>query len=204
MRKSTVVAAALCVGAVIAPTAGFASPSPAPVRTSTDSALTVGLFRDSDEPRIGSTDIRRVVVDNGNRLVRVRVKEAGFRHLETRLWIDSVKSDPGPEYLISGYQNSEFFASRVEGFGDPTKPTWRCDRLRMIDDGTSRWVTFRFKSECLRGPGSIRVHADSRGNGDRDHAPNNSQSGDKRFYAWVSRGMAASTSSDPRSCDQAY
>nr|MBA3265331.1 hypothetical protein [Nocardioidaceae bacterium] len=145
-------------------------------------------FRDADEPGIGSTDIRRVVVLNSNRWVHVWVKQAGRRHAETRLWIDSVKADPGPEYMVGGYQNSEFFGSRVERFGDPTRATWQCNSLRMQDDGTSRWVHFVMRPACLRGPGHIRVHADSKGNGARDHAPDNSASGHKRFYDWVMRG----------------
>ncbi len=204
MRQSAAVAAAFFATASLAPSTGLASSSPSTGLSTPASAADLREFRDTDEPRIGSTDIRKVVVDNGDSWVKVRVKEAGFRHSETNLWIDSAKADPGPEYLISGYQNSEFFGGRVEGFDDETKPTWHCDGLRMRDDGSSRWVVFTFKSTCTRGHGAIRVHADSKGNAGRDHAPNNSPSGDKRFYDWVPRGTALTTSVEPRPCDQAY
>jgi hypothetical protein len=155
--------------------------------TPSGSSDDVREFRDSDEPGIGSTDIRRVVVDNGHRWVHVWVREAGRLHQETRLWIDSVKADPGPEYLVGGYQNSEFFGARVDRFGDRTRPTWRCSGLRMEDDGQDRWVHYKFRQGCVRGPGHIRVHVDSKGNGARDFAPDKSASGNKRFYGWVNR-----------------
>lgn len=188
MRKSAAAAAALFATVSIVPSSGLASTtSPMGLRPSS-SGPDVREFRDPDEPGIGSTDIRRVVVDNNKRRVHVWVKEAGRLHQETRLWIDSVKADPGPEYLVGGYQNSEFSGWRVEGFGDPKKRrTWHCGGFRMKDDGQDRWVHYLMDSECLRGPGHIRVHVDSKGDKARDFAPDKSASGNKRFYAWVNR-----------------
>lgn len=161
----------------------------APAQGESARALTA-TFRDGDEARSGPTDIRVVRVDNRERKVHIWVKEARRKHFATKVYIDSVRSDTGPEYLISGYQNSEFIAYRVEGFKDQSDHVWQCSGVRMADDGTSRWVHYSFRSDCARGAGGIRVHAASKGRlrGTGDVAPDNSSTGHKRFYAWVARG----------------
>jgi hypothetical protein len=131
-------------------------------------------------------------VQNGPRALTVDVHHR--RRLSADdLWIDSREGDPGPEYRVRLIANSDYAKPlrRVESFSTENGRPWRCHPVRLhADDHEPGAVShIRLPQHCLSGPGPVRVHVDSYGNGTGvDHAPDRGAYGAGPWTPWIDRG----------------
>ena len=102
-------------------------------------------------------------------------------------WIDTVPSDPGPEYKVEVYPNSDGIAlSKVSTFTS-TGTTKSCDVAASADAYGSDHVVVKVPSSCLGKPHKVRValraYYNVPGPNVVDWAP-----GKHKFFGWVYRG----------------
>lgn len=102
-------------------------------------------------------------------------------------WLDTVRSNAGPEYKMEIYPNSDGLAVlRVGNFRDQGKAV-RCDGFRASADVFGpEIVTIKVPRSCIANPGSVRVsiraYYDVKGPNFIDWGP-----GVKEFFGWVCR-----------------
>ena len=108
-------------------------------------------------------------------MVWVQVDHSSRMKLDT-FWIDTRPRDPGPEYRLFMLANSDSGGiDRTDTFNGPGR-RWRCESgVVMHSDnfevGARSFVGI--PQHCLRGPGAVRVHVQSKSRGGLvDDAPN--------------------------------
>jgi len=176
MRRigTTVVAMALALGGV----AAAQQPAAAQVRFIHDKA---------GDSKGGFGDIKRVRIGHAAKWVYLRATphKGSFLGDFDDYWIDTVKRNPGPEYVVTtdtDYGNW-FQVRRSKRFGHYGKVV--CEgKVHLVPK--TREYRFRVKRACLGKPARLRVSAHTiDGSGDPrfgDWAP-----GKKRFGPWVKR-----------------
>ena len=171
----------LAVCLAVAMLATFAAASPA--------AAQYAVYYDRDGG--GGTAIQRIEVQNGTDNVWVWIGHK--RNLAgDEVYLDTVPSNPGPEYRLRMWANSDGGSIRkVEGFTAGPGQAMRCDGLKMHSDNydPGAWSSVRIPQSCLRGPGAVRVATQSwNDRGAYDDAPN---FGDYQgwFTPWISQAV---------------
>jgi len=171
VRKSVrrVAAGSVAVAASLVTVVATAQPAAADVKTFTDAGGHLTTVR----VRHGAENIR----------VKARVGDYNFgSHFS--FWLETDSDDPGPEYKIKVYPNSEVVPIRkVESFAD-TGSAIKCDYRASADAHGSKYVTIVVPRECVGTPDRIRVSARANyyipGPNVVDWGP-----GRKKFFGWV-------------------
>lgn len=147
-----------------------------------------------DDPRDyggGRGDLSRVRIDNAPRNLFVRV--AFYRSYNYSDWVflDTRRSDPGPEFVVDvnawdDYQDPEVGLSRVKRGWWP-ETSRRCPSLELsTKDGDLRFTVPR---RCLgikgKVPGAVRIAVASEGPDEESPAEHDWAPGVKRFGPWV-------------------
>ena len=105
----------------------------------------------------GGGHLTTVRVDHGND-IRVKARVGDYNigsHFS--FWLDTDSDDPGPEYKIKVYPNSEVLPIRaVENFAD-TGSDIDCDYRASADAHGSDYVSIKVPRSCLGTPDRIRV-----------------------------------------------
>jgi len=161
--------------------------------TPSDAIAATRWFHDAHGDVGSSVDVHRVRVINGepgDAAVRVTVVQRELRPGDGfDVWLDTVPTDPGPEYRAAWVADSDSLGLlEVESFSDSGVPV-DCPGFRVQGDvsepRTSSHV--RMPRPCLGNPHRVRVSVRAtRIVGDRfvaDGAP-----GIHRFYDWVTQG----------------
>ncbi|MDQ3104413.1 MAG: hypothetical protein M3Q87_04220 [Actinomycetota bacterium] len=148
-------------------------------------------FRDDDRAG-GGTGVTSFRVQNAVRAMRVDVRHERRLAVDD-VWIDSRAGDRGPEYRVRLIANSDNPKPlrRVEGFGSANGRPWRCRGAELrSDDFEPRAVShLAIPQRCIAGPGRVRLHVDSYGNGTgNDHAPDKGTHGQGYFTPWITLG----------------
>ena len=178
-RAVATLGALLCVALVAGPAAA-------------DSAT----FTDARGDIRASNDIWSVRVvngaDQGTRLHLVaRLRDLGPGD-QVDFWIDTVATDPGPEFRADAVANSDFLEVRAVDHWQQSGTAVACPGLRVRMDGFNPTQRARFSIplRCLGNPGAVRVAAHSRSiteNGaQNDWAP-----ALRTWYPWVARSPVA-------------
>jgi hypothetical protein len=171
MRKSVhrVAAGTIAVAASLATVVATAPPAAADVETFTDRGGHLTTVR----VRHGAENLR----------VTANVGDYNFgSHFS--FWLETDSDDPGPEYRIKVYPNSEVVPIRkVESFADNGSAI-DCDYRASADAGGSDYVRILVPRDCIGTPDRIRVSVRANyyipGPNLVDWGP-----GRKRFFGWV-------------------
>ena len=120
-------------------------------------AATISI--DDDSGDTGSrSDIRKVVVEHTNTklLVKARLDEVVVG-VEYAVFIDTRRNNPGPEWLISAYPDSEWVIMRVSGWDDNGEPGPQCGRARYSLESDPAVAKVRLPTSCLGMRDRVRV-----------------------------------------------
>ena len=171
MRKSVrrVAAGSVAVAASLATVVATAQPAVAAVKTFTDRGGHLTTVR----------------VRHGAENIRVKAHVGDYNvgsHFS--FWLDTDGDDPGPEYKIKVYPNTEVLPIRkVERFADKGSGI-DCDYRASADAGGSDYVTIVVPRSCVGTPDRIRVSVRANyyipGPNLVDWGP-----GRKKFFGWV-------------------
>ena len=156
--RTLATAAAIVVGLL-----GATTPANAEIRQFTDPAGDSG----------NSVDFTRATVTY-NKVLRV---SAAYPQSELELntllnvWLDTKRSDPGPEYKVSALADSDFLGIfPVERFGGPTGEAVNCPSFaaRVSTFTTLPRVWVKMKATCVDAPDKVRVAIQARHGGDSE------------------------------------
>ena len=161
------------------------------------SILAVGLAagpasantRHFDDP-VGDTkahnDIRWVTVNNGGAtgkslVVRVRMSDVRIGD-ELRVFVDTRSNNPGPEWRMSAYADSEWILERVDTWDSAGTSSSCPGRVRLTESrDTSRWRTSR---DCLDIGDKVRVAVRTQ---EANSAQHDWARAYRMFLGWVAR-----------------
>ena len=119
-----------------------------------------------DDPKGDSgtrADIRTTFIDYGQKLiVVVHYPGSSMANNNLRYYIDTDRSDVGPEYLATVYPNSDVFGiTKVENWKRPNQGTpVHCPGFRALADGLNRGpkrTNVRIPARCIGAPDAVRV-----------------------------------------------
>jgi len=145
----------------------------------------VSAFSDRDHDARPGLDIKRVRIENGQRILVA----VNFRNLRPSssdglgVYFDTRGPDRGPEYVAGGGLGAvrDWAAVRIENWKGRGHLLLRCSIDMRVNYRLER-ATFDIARSCFNRPGRIRVSAKAIGNGEHDWAPKR-----HRFYDWVRR-----------------
>ncbi len=150
------------------------------VLTALPAAADVETFND------GGSYLTTVTVRHGVKNLRVKAKVGDYEIPSNfTFWLEVDPDDPGPEYKIQVYPNSEVVPIRaVENFADRGEEV-ECDYSASADAGGSKYVGIVIPRDCLDTPAAVRVSVRANyaipGPNVEDWGP-----GKRRFFGWVS------------------
>jgi hypothetical protein len=143
------------------------------------------MFYDRDGG--AATAVQKTIVFNRAHMLWVEVNH-NSRMYEDDFWIDTRPHDPGPEYRLYMYANSDVFGIQQTDTFEGPGWHWSCEHGVVMNSdnfAAGAWSWIGIPQHCLRGPGAVRVHVRSRSRGGLvDDAPNH-QFG---FTPWVAMG----------------
>ena len=135
----------------------------------------------------GPTAVQKVIVLNRVHMLWVEVQHKSTMN-EDVFWIDTHPDDPGPEYRLFMYANSDVFGmQQTDSFQGPGR-RWPCERGVVMhsdnfDDEAWSWIGI--PQRCMTGPGAVRVHVQSVS---RAHVKDDAPNREFGFMPWVANG----------------
>jgi hypothetical protein len=144
-------------------TALAAGATAALMATTLNAHADVQIFDDPKGDSAHATDIRSTFIDYGQKLiVVVHYPGSSLANNVLRYYIDTDRSDVGPEYLATVYPNSDVFGiTKVENWNKPNQGTpVRCPGFRALADGLNpgpKRTNVRIPARCIGAPDSVRV-----------------------------------------------
>jgi len=123
----------------------------------------VQIFDDPKGDSAHATDIRSTTIDYGQKLiVVVHFPGSSLQNNVLRYYIDTDRSDVGPEYLATVHPNSDVFGiSKVENWNKPNQgQPVNCPGFRALADGLNggpKLTNVRIPARCIGAPSSVRV-----------------------------------------------
>lgn len=166
-RRTTAIAAA-----GLLTIAALATPAQADTRTFND----------------GGGHLTTVKVTNGSKYVTVKADVGNYRlGSYFRFWLDTDRSNPGPEYKNEVWPNSEVMPLKRVGSFTASGTNVSCRGFRATADVfSSDYVTIKVPRSCIKNPSKVRVsvraYYDVKGPNEVDWAP-----GKRKFTGWVSQ-----------------
>lgn len=189
MRRTTISRRTARAGAPLAALVWVAALA---VPASADSAT----FTDARGDIVAGNDIWSVRVvngaDEGTRLRLVaRLADLGPGD-RVDFWIDTVPSDPGPEFRADAVANSDFLEVRAVDHWQQAGTAVTCPGLRVRMDGfdPTQQARFNIPLRCLGNPAAVRVAAHSR-SVTENGAQNDWAPALRTWYRWVARSPIA-------------
>jgi hypothetical protein len=153
-----------------------------------DASAEVHVYDDPAGDSGKATDIRTTFIDYGQRLiVVVHYPGSSLEGSILRYYIDTDRSDVGPEYLATVIPNSDGFGlAAVEGWRKPNQGTpVECPGLRAHADALNpgpKRTNVRIPGSCIGGPDEVRVAVATKNGAAADWARDT-----RRFLAPVPR-----------------
>ncbi len=150
------------------------------VLTAQPAAADVETFDD------GGSYLTTVKVRHGVENLRIKAKVGAYEIPSNfTIWLEVDPDDPGPEFKIPVYPNSEVAPIRaVENFRDRGSEV-ECDYSASADAGGSKYIEVVIPRDCLDTPAAVRVSIRANyaipGPNVVDWGP-----GTRRFFGWVS------------------
>ena len=118
-------------------------------------AVTINDARGDTNSRI---DIRKVVVRHTDDRLKVKARLNKVVYgVEFAAFLDTRRENPGPEWKLSGYADSEWGITRVKGWNDTGTPGPACGRARFSKDSDPPVAWFRVPNDCLNIRDKVRV-----------------------------------------------
>ena len=127
--------------------------------TAAPASANVKRFEDPVGDSKAHNDIRWVVLNNGGptgeRLqVRIRMTDVQYGD-QLRVFVDTRSNNPGPEWRMTAYPDSEWVLHRVDTWDSPGTVTYCPGRVRFTEPrDIARWRTSR---DCLSVGDKVRV-----------------------------------------------
>ena len=138
--------------------------------TAQPAAADIAIFND------GGGHLTTVRVRHGSENLRVKANVGAYQiPSHFTFWLDTDRDDPGPEYKIKVYPNSEVLPIRaVESFAD-TGSEISCDYRASADAFSSTYVTIVVPRSCIGTPDAVGVSVKARyavpGPNETDYGP---------------------------------
>jgi hypothetical protein len=123
----------------------------------------VQVFDDAKGDSGNAADIQTTLIDYGQKLiVVVHFPGSSIQNNVLRYYIDTDRSDFGPEYLATVHPNSDVFGiTKVENWTRPNQGTpVNCPGFRALADGLNggpKRTNIRIPAHCIGAPDEVRV-----------------------------------------------